>query len=123
LTPGWQSIHLDTAAHAALLEWERMAEADNAAGRGELVIVSDFAAGTRTAGLGEIDWPAGTRVDLAPVAATDTGNASLEWLGWTTTAASASVPAGTPAARFRISRSFDLADDVSLHATNPITGA
>jgi hypothetical protein len=107
--PGWGPSPLDSAAETALARWEDMTE--NAAAvpsRRELIIVSDFAAGARTAGLASLEWPAHSAVILDEVTPAVAGNASLHWLGWSETP-------GTPvAARVRLTRSFDAPEALSL---------
>lgn len=77
----------DTALEAALDELARLAEAADGAGSGEVVLVSDFHAGARVAGLAGRLWPPGSRLSLIEVgAAGATENVGLVWLGWNTTA-------------------------------------
>lgn len=106
--PGWGPTPLDAAGEAALAQWEEMAEDAGGAAHRELVIVSDFAAGARTAGFARLDWPPDAQVRLEPVSPTRPGNASLNWLGW------AEAADGTAAARIRLSRSFDAPERLSL---------
>lgn len=115
--PGWGPTPLDAAADAALARWEDMAEADQSAARRELVIVSDFTTGARTAGLAHIDWPTNAEVLLNDVTPTVAGNASLQWLGWSTGSD------GKTAARVRVTRSFNAPEALGLQWKNAETGA
>ena len=115
--PGWGPTPLDLAAEAALARWEDMTEADQSAARRELVIVSDFTVGARTAGLANLDWPSNAEVLLQDVTPTNAGNASLQWLGWSET------PSGGTAARVRVSRSFNAPEALALQWKNAETGA
>ncbi|MEO6002348.1 MAG: BatA domain-containing protein [Opitutus sp.] len=114
---GWGPTPLDSAVETALSRWEDMAESNDASARHELVIVSDFAAGARTAGLANVDWPASTEVTLEDVTPNDLGNASLHWLGW------AEPADGKLAARVRITRSFDAPEALHLQWRNALTDA
>src|SRR5690606_365778 len=80
--PSFGPTPLDAAVEAALAQWELMAETDAGAARRQLVIVSDFTAGARVAGLASIAWPGDAGVRLETVTATSSGNASVHWLGW-----------------------------------------
>jgi hypothetical protein len=99
--PGWGPTPLDAAVEMALSRWEELEGEDDAPARRELVIVSDFAAGARLSSLASVYWPSTAQVILEAVQPTRSGNASLQWLGWASTAD------GAPVARLRISRSFD----------------
>lgn len=96
--PGWGPTPLDSAIEATLSQWEELAETDDGPARRELVIVSDFTASARLAGVASVEWPDNAEVVLDAVSPAVPGNASLQWLGWTTTAD------GAPAARVRATR-------------------
>lgn len=115
-TPGWGPTPLDAAAESALAHWEEMAEADAGAPvRRELVLVSDFAAGSRVAGLANLAWPSNVEVVLDQVRAPARGNVSLHWLGW-------SAPGEPAAARVRVSRTSDTAGPLQLRLREARTG-
>jgi hypothetical protein len=80
--PGWGPKNLDTAMAEGAAEWETMSDASNVAYRKKLVVVSDFTAGARVAGLASLAWPKDGVVDLERVTPTHPGDAGLEWLGW-----------------------------------------
>ena len=101
--PSFGPTPLDAAVEAALAHWELMAETDAGAAQRQLVIVSDFTAGARVAGLASIAWPGDAGVRLETVTPTSSGNASVHWLGWTTGLD------GSAAVRLRLQRSFDSA--------------
>ena len=116
--PGWGPTPLDAAAESALAHWEEMAEADAGSPvRRELVLVSDFARGSRTAGFANLAWPSNVEIVLDQVRADSHGNASLHWLGWS----SPDEPATT--ARVRVSRTIDTAGPLQLHLRDARTGA
>jgi hypothetical protein len=116
--PGWGPTPLDSAAESALAQWEDMTENAGAVpARRELIFISDFAAGARTAGLASLEWPAQSAVILNDVAPTVAGNASLHWLGWSQAAD------GQVSARVRLARSFDAPESLSLQWRDGSTGA
>jgi hypothetical protein len=115
--PGWGPTPLDSAAEAALSHWEEMAEA--AAGapvRRELVLVSDFARGTRVSGFANLAWPSNVEVVLDQVTPATRGNVSLHWLGWT------SPDEPTAAARLRVTRTIDTYGPLELQLRDARTG-
>lgn len=117
-TPGWGATPLDTAAETALSHWEEMAEA--AAGapvRRELVLVSDFARGSRVAGFANLAWASNVEVVLDQVTPATRGNVSLHWLGWT----SPDDPALF--ARVRVSRTIDTYGPLELQLRDARTNA
>ena len=117
-TPGWGPTPLDRAAEAALARWEDMAEITGAdTARRELILVSDFSTGSRTAGLANLAWPANAEVVLRQITPSILGNASLHWLGWS------DVDPERPAARIRISRTFDAPETLRLVWRDPATEA
>lgn len=83
--PGWEAAHLDTALDRALEELAAMRETARAPGESSIVVISDFAEGTRLSGLAGREWPQGVHVRLESVARPDEPNAAVHWLGWTTT--------------------------------------
>jgi hypothetical protein len=91
--------YLDAGIEAAA---DLLAEKDESAGRASakrVVVVSDFAAGARVAGLAGKEWPRGCELVLETVEATPVANLSLQWLGWSSESRDGLV------ARLRISRS------------------
>ncbi len=113
-TPGWGPTPLDSAAEAALARWEDMTETTGTdAVRRELIFVSDFATGSRIAGLANLAWPANAEVILRQITPSILGNASLHWLGWS------DLDPEHPAARIRISRTFDAPEDLRLVWRDP----
>jgi hypothetical protein len=98
--PGWGAKNLDSTIEDATSEWEHMTEAANAATHKRIVVVSDFTASAHVAGLAGLDWPKGCQVDLESVAPAHTGDAGLQWLGWSATDADTG-----PTARVRIVQS------------------
>ncbi len=115
--PGWGPTPLDSASEAALARWEDMAESGDSAARRELVLVSDFAAGSRVAGLANLAWPANAEVILRQITPAILGNASLHWLGWS------DLDPERPAARIRISRTFDAPQELRLQWRDASTEA
>ena len=101
LEPGWGAFALDAAAEAAREQWERMAEHTPGARTTELMVVSDFAAGSRLSGLAGLAWPPGAVVHLRPVTPDAYGNASAHWLGWS------QDHEGKRLARVRVSRDLE----------------
>jgi hypothetical protein len=96
---GWGATHLDTAIESALEQLEAQSENSESVAKKKIVVVSDFAAGTRLNGLSGRVWPAGVEVALERLSPKHTANAGVQWLGWT-----ADTGKG-PSARVRISRS------------------
>ena len=92
---------LDTALDSALEHLE--AQSDTATpepvAKKKIVVVSDFAAGTRLNGLSGRVWPTGLEVALERLSPKHAANAGIQWLGWT------ADPGKGPSARVRISRS------------------
>lgn len=114
--PGWGPTPLDSAAEAALARWEDMTETTGAnAARRELVLVSDFATGSRIAGLANLAWPANAEVVLRQITPSVLGNANLHWLGWS------DLDPERPAARIRASRTFDAPENLRLVWRDPAT--
>ncbi len=100
--PGWETTHLDSAVERALEELAGMRERGAAPGEATIVIVSDFAEGTRLSGLAGRDWPDGIHVRLDSIARPAEPNAAVHWLGWTVS------PEGDRSARLRIAHdAFD----------------
>jgi hypothetical protein len=115
--PGWGPTPLDAAADAALSRWDDMAETAGGDARRELVIVSDFTASARVAGLANLTWPPHTQVVLDQVPPPKHGNASVHWLGW-------SAPDGENlSARIRVSRTLGPAGPLQLQLRDAATGA
>lgn len=77
--PGWSPFYLDTAVDAAL---EVFSDSAKEATRQRLIVVSDFASGTRVAGLAGRDWPPGCEVVLERTFPPIANNAGLQFLGW-----------------------------------------
>ncbi len=98
--PGWGPTHFDTALETAVAQWDQLGE--SAAGtRRKIVLISDFIAGARVAGLAGLNWPKGTEVALESVAPAHPGNAGVQWLGW-------APDTGTgPSLRVRVVQSAD----------------
>ncbi len=104
VTPGWGPMHLDAAIETAVAQWEQMAEATDSTAHKKLVVVSDFTAGTRIAGLAGLAWPKNCEVVLTQLDPDHTGDAGLHWLGWAAdTAAATTAGAPPPAAVARVS--------------------
>lgn len=93
--PSWGAFYLDAAINTAL---DALAETPRGSSvRQRLVVVSDFASGTRIAGLAGRDWPSGIEVAFERTATRIENNAGLQFLGWDETSP-------TPQARVRVSR-------------------
>ena len=93
--PSWGPLYLDAAMDAALATLGDTAEG---AARQRVVVVSDFASGTRLSGLAGRDWPPGVEIVMERTAVPITNNAGVQFLGWTTSP-------GTPSqARIRVMR-------------------
>ncbi|MEI6862050.1 MAG: BatA domain-containing protein [Verrucomicrobiota bacterium] len=92
--PGWGPTHLDSAIETAVTQWEQMAEATDSTARKRLIVVSDFAAGARIAGLAGLPWPKNCEVTLETLKPDHVANAGLQWLGWAVGPEAA--PAGAP---------------------------
>lgn len=124
--PGWGPTPLDNAIETAARQWEQMADATESTAKKKLVVVSDFAAGTRVAGLAGFTWPKNCEVALERLTPDHAGNAGLQWLGWAPDPSIAPLPDGsTPAAvaRLRVVQSAaDPAASLKLQLTDPRTG-
>ena len=95
-SPGWGPTQLDSAIETAVIQWEQMAEATDSTARKKLVVVSDFAAGARIAGLAGLPWPKNCEVALETLKPDHVANAGLQWLGWAV-GPEAAPAAGVPA--------------------------
>lgn len=93
--PSWGPFFLDTAVDTAL---EVFADSPKGAARLRLVVISDFASGTRVSGLAARDWPAGCEVSFERTALPITNNAGIQFLGWNET------PESPAQARIRVTR-------------------
>lgn len=93
--PSWGPFFLDTAIDSAL---EGLAEGPKDSFRQRVIVVSDFASGTRISGLAGRDWPPGCEVAFERTSSPMTNNAGVQFLGWS------EVPGGPPQARLRITR-------------------
>lgn len=95
-TPGWGPLFLDTAIDSAL---EVFADTPHGTtSRQRVVVISDFAAGTRTTGLAGRDWPPGCEVVMERTFPRIENNAGLQFIGWDETTG------GVPQARLRVTR-------------------
>ncbi len=95
-TPGWGPARLDAAVEAAVTQWEQMAEATDSRARKKLVVVSDFTAGARIAGLAGLPWPKNCEVTLEQLKPDHLGDAGLQWLGWSPDVSSVTAPNAPP---------------------------
>lgn len=111
--PGWGPFFLDTAIDAAL---ENLAEGPKDFFRQRLIVVSDFASGTRISGLAGRDWPPGCEVAFERTSVPLTNNAGVQFLGWS------EVAGGPSQARLRITRDRGtLALPLSLQLRDGVT--
>ncbi|HWI57464.1 MAG TPA: hypothetical protein VNZ22_09570, partial [Bacillota bacterium] len=100
--PGWGSTALDSALIQAAEMFVDQGKGA-AAGERQMVVISDFQEGSRTAGLQGYQWPKGLQVLQERIASRAGNNASLQLLAEMTAAA----PTTTPAIRVRVSTAGD----------------
>lgn len=119
---------LDVAIESALHELELIRESRARQGLGEIILVSDFAAGSSISGLAGIEWPSNVslkRIQVETPVATKTPNLSLRWLGWAersgeAAAARLALVTDQPTTPIEASISVFRASDGQRIATTPI---
>ncbi|MBK9138312.1 MAG: BatA domain-containing protein [Verrucomicrobia bacterium] len=79
IQPGWQPTHLDQALTQAADLLNETAAASTDAKR-QIVVISDFQAGSQLGSLQQFDWPKGVEVSVESVRASTAGNAFAQLL-------------------------------------------
>lgn len=105
LTPDWSGTALGTAAMQAA-ELVSGRDAESAATRREVILVSDLQDGGRLDALQAFEWPREVELQLRPVRPARPGNAGVQVLAEPT-----ETPAGEPAVRVRVVNAPDSARD------------
>jgi len=93
--PSWGPFYLDTSIESAL---EVFTDASRIVARQRLIIISDFASGTRVSGLAGRDWPPACEVSFERTSPALANNAGVQFLGWNES------PSAPPQARIRVTR-------------------
>jgi len=80
--PGWKSTWIGRALVSSVEQLEALRTTGGAGiDKLEVVLISDFQAGSHLDGLAGHNWPKGLEVKLEPVSRGALGNASLQWIG------------------------------------------
>ena len=116
--------YLDLGLESAIQELETLRESQSDHGFGEIIVVSDFAEGSRTGGLAGLEWPNAASIHRIEIPnALSRQNVGLRWLGWSETEDLGTAVARIALAHSEIHEGFEatLTIDDPLAESSPLT--